>query len=427
MKKRNLLVSILVILLSLSSVLGLVSCTQEEPHSHEWGEWTVETAATCGAEGKEVRVCATDATHKEERAIAATGAHVWSEDWAGNAEGHFNPCTGCNAPKEGKVYPHTSNAPATELKAELCSLCLYEMSPILTDRISMHGKKVLFVGNSYVYYGNVVIEKGRTTLTQAERSNDQGYFYQLCKSNGETVQVTNWTIGSHATHDLLGKCTVSGACYGKNHLSYLTDRYFDYVVISPAGTKVAETKLEADIKNAVEIFRDANPNVKFVLLGNLGAHGHNQTKEDRPGIYNYYKTLEDQGFIIADWGGMVEGIMDGTYTVNGATQTYNQNSFIIAQSASDGYHQNQLSGYITALTLYCALTGDSAVGKTYDFCNNSTLNEKFDFRAYVAKYYKYDGATTNYPDVFASASDMKGIQELIDRYLANKPYRNTQA
>ena len=80
--------------------------------------------------------------------------------------------------------------------------------------------------------------------------------------------------------------------------------------------------------------------------------------------------------------------------------------------------------------LFSALTDTPAVGQPYDFCNNEILrpwksSEKFYcFEKFISTYYTYDGATTNYPDVFASETDMRGVQELIDKYLAEKPYLN---
>lgn len=40
---------------------------------HNWGEWTVTTAATCTEDGEQQRVCANDATHVETETIAALG------------------------------------------------------------------------------------------------------------------------------------------------------------------------------------------------------------------------------------------------------------------------------------------------------------------------------------------------------------------
>ena len=44
---------------------------------HAYGEWTETKAATCGAAGEAVRVCANNADHKETKAIAATGEHSY--------------------------------------------------------------------------------------------------------------------------------------------------------------------------------------------------------------------------------------------------------------------------------------------------------------------------------------------------------------
>lgn len=52
--------------------------TSQKPSSskEKWGDWTVVTPATCGAEGKEERV--SDAGNKEERTIAKLKQHTWT-------------------------------------------------------------------------------------------------------------------------------------------------------------------------------------------------------------------------------------------------------------------------------------------------------------------------------------------------------------
>ena len=77
----------------------------------------------------------------------------------------------------------------------------------------LNGKKVIFIGCSYTYYGYVVHRGGmyqdsqNKHLTQAERTNDQAFFYQLCKANGAEVAVTDWTFGGHDLTDLFdGHC-----------------------------------------------------------------------------------------------------------------------------------------------------------------------------------------------------------------------------
>jgi len=66
-------------LLALSAVLW-VGCggDNDNPsggHTHDWGDWTVTTAATCSAAGVKTRTCKLDASHKETQSIPKlTGA-----------------------------------------------------------------------------------------------------------------------------------------------------------------------------------------------------------------------------------------------------------------------------------------------------------------------------------------------------------------
>ena len=285
------------------------------------------------------------------------------------------------------------------------------------EKVSLDGKRVIIIGNSYVYTGRMVIPKGREYVTQASRTGDIGYFYQLCKSAGSTVSVTNWGFFSHALyHTFDGECTVSGDCKGVDHESYLKDRYFDYVIVSANASATAEKSFLADFEYIMNFFKEANPDVKFVCLGNAGCRGYTSTGGPRPGIYNSYKTLEEKGVIIADWGGLVADIIEGKVEVPGATQTYNEQSFIL----KNGYDSNNLAGYVATLMAYCAITGESAVGKTYDFCDDTSISDRFDF----AEYTDVSGYNTNFNDIFASEADMLGLQMLIDKYLEEKPYRN---
>ena len=290
------------------------------------------------------------------------------------------------------------------------------------EKVSLDGKRVIFIGNSYVYYGRSVLNVSSSVMTQAERENDKGFFYQLCKENGMEVNVTNWTFGGHGLADFFGAPCAhsSSACRGTRHEDELKNRYYDYVFVSPGGGERQASTLPDDFDYLIKFFREANPDVKIVCLANLGCHGYSSFGTDLPAIYNYYPTLADKGVIMADWGGLVYRIMHGIYTVPGGTQTYGKNTFIV----KDGFHPNMLAGYITTLMAYCAVTGESAVGQTYDFCNDMRVHTKFSFANYVKEYYT-ESKTTNFPDVFASEGDMRGIQELVDKYLAEKTYLET--
>ncbi len=292
----------------------------------------------------------------------------------------------------------------------------------INEKVSLDGKRVIFIGNSYVYYGRTVINQSSSVMTQAERENDKGFFYQLCKANGYEVNVTNWTFGGHGLADFFGApCAhATSACKGTRHEDELKNRYYDYVFVSPGGGDRQANTLADDFDYIIKFFTDANPNVKIVCLANLGCHGYSSFGTDLPAIYNYYSTLADKGVIMADWGGLVYRIMHGIYTVPGGSQTYGKNSFIV----KDGFHPNMLAGYITTLMAYCSVTGESAVGQTYDFCNNSNLHVKFNFTNYIKEYYT-EAKPTNFPDIFKSEGDMKGIQELVDKYIAEKTYLET--
>lgn len=281
---------------------------------------------------------------------------------------------------------------------------------------ALDGKKVMFIGNSYVYYGNCVLQHTQLQYQWNLRNNDKGYFYQLCKENNIDVTVRNWCFSGHDLNQTFqGPCTSSYAsCAGVDHESHLEDKYLDYVIISLHASATEEKNLEANIEYVMNFFRTANPNVKFVLLGNHAVHGvTNRTNESGPAIVEYYKTLEEKGFIIADWGEIVKDIVDGTVAVPGATQTYNKNTFV---NTNDGYHENELSGYITALSAFCAITDESAVGQPYGFCSDKSLHKYFDLYERRSERYKND-TDTNFIEVFESPSDMLGLQKLVDRYI----------
>lgn len=284
------------------------------------------------------------------------------------------------------------------------------------DPVTLDGKKIIFIGNSHTYYGKTVLEKTQSVQSQEARSNDQGFFYQLCKANGMEPQVTNWTYGGHSLYHLFEECTANRGCDGVDHKADITDKYFDYVVFQPGTSNITSEEFMRRCNVVMDFFKEANPDVQFVFLMPRQIHVNQYEWMDQ------LKVLDEAGVIIVDWGKMLYDVINGDVTVPGATQTYNKHSFIIQQSESDGFHVNMLAGYLTTLMTFSAITGRSAVGQTYAFCNDSTINTAFNFDAFIARYYTYGGATTNFPEIFASASDMRGLQLLVNQYLADKAY-----
>lgn len=275
----------------------------------------------------------------------------------------------------------------------------------------LDNKKVIILGNSYVFYGKTVLTKSSSAPQQRQRVDDQGYFYQLCKEMGAEVAVTNWTFGGHSVRRLFEE-----NCYYCNldHRTFLVDRYYDYVVVSPGS----EYEFGDTMETIMAFFREANPDVKFVILGNHAPLGYTRY-ENLEYIWDLYAEFEKQGVIIADWGGLFHNIITGQYTVPEATQTYTRNTFLVA---TDNYHPNLLTGYLEAMVLYCAITGESAVGLPYGFWSDIQRNVEFDMNAHVEKY--YTGSATNFFDVFNSPEDMTGLQQLVDQHLQAKTYRD---
>lgn len=293
-------------------------------------------------------------------------------------------------------------------------------TPAAPDHM-LDGKKIIFVGNSYTYYGNAVIPRDVSLRQQSIRMNDSGYFYQICKSRGADVNVTNWTFGNHGLADLFGKCAAGRGCDGVDHKSDLKDNKYDYVFLQErtgkAGAEITSAMVLKNVDDAVAFFRAANPDVKFFFLVQKRVYEQNHE------WLSILKSLPAKGVTVVEWGALVEDVVTGKTKVPGAKQTYNKDSFVINQSKDDGYHPNMLAGYITAQMAYCAITGESAQGQEYSFCTNASMNPNFNADTYIKKYYKYNGATTNLKEIFASPEDMAGLQKLMDQYLAAHRYK----
>jgi len=287
----------------------------------------------------------------------------------------------------------------------------------------LDGKKFIFIGNSYTYYGKCVLEKKTTNQSQSERSHDKGYFYQIAKENGADIEVTNWTYGNHCLEDTFGgSCEANRGCDGHDHTADLTDRYFDYVMFQESSKRVDGFLESAD--KLMNLFRAANPNVKFFCLVPLRLYELESSSEECRQVLKNLKTMENKGVTVVNWGKIAYDVYKGNVEVPGSKLSYNRHSFVISKSASDGHHQNMLAGYITALMTWCAVTGDSAVGQEYRFTGNPTVNPAFDFMKYRSSYYSYGSVTTNFDKALKSKAEVTGFQQLIDKYLSEKEYRN---
>ena len=277
-----------------------------------------------------------------------------------------------------------------------------------TGKEALDGKRVVFFGNSHTYYSRCVADMGQSTTLNG-RVNDQGLFYQLCKANGIEVNVTNYAFGVHQLSDFYSGSCAAGKHDGYDHMADFGDDFdYDYVIIQQ-GTKDPANDLVGDVQKLVEPFKKANPDVKVIF------HVHQLAYTRDYKWLEKVKLLKDEGVTVVDWGGMLHGILQGTQTVPGTEQTFNENSFVISQSEGDGYHPNLLVGYITALMTYCAITGEKAEGQTWQFPNSPVMGENA-IKAYRTSYYTYN-KDTNFDTVLLSETEMLGFQKLIDQYM----------
>ena len=81
---------------------------------------------------------------------------------------------------------------------------------------------------------------------------------------------------------------------------------------------------------------------------------------------------------------------------------------------SDTYHPNPLSGYIASAMAYCAITGKSAETLPYSFVESHL--KQASFSSFISSYYT-SASDTQFPAIFQSSTDMKGLQTLMDQYL----------
>ena len=116
------------------------------------------------------------------------------------------------------------------------------------------------------------------------------------KSNvGDAIR---WVLGEQSSKALRGSSmqdVIFNGTERRKSLSYCeatlvfdnTDRYFDYVIVSP--TRGAD--LETDFSYIMNFFREENPEVKFVSLGSMGIHGINKDNKIYSDMLDYYETF----------------------------------------------------------------------------------------------------------------------------------------
>lgn len=272
---------------------------------------------------------------------------------------------------------------------------------------ALDGKRVLFAGNANLYHGRVVINK--KTLEQASRTDVQGAFYQLCKSNGLDVEVTNWCFANHKISDIFGgkPCTLSGNCKDEIHENYLADENYDYVVLSPAEGE----NIEESIDYIMNFFKEANPDTKFILLGSPMQYGFNKTGKIYEEVISKYESLAKKGVKIADWGKVASDSVK--YGVEGISDYFDNYSYVV----KDGANPNLLAGFTAQIMAYCAITGEKAQDQPHDFYFDAKLVPDIDIPGYVEYFYYNGDKDTISGKIFDSEESMDAFKKFIDQHM----------
>ena len=262
-----------------------------------------------------------------------------------------------------------ANCAAAGTRTHKCTLCGKEETMKYSAVTPLDGKRVMFAGNSMLYYGEVVIN------TNGSPTSKKGIFEKVAESFGDKVAVTNFTYGSAGFFDGRSKASTDGlpanmSNYGIYQLmTTLHPNYYgnpdgkamdsfydqDFVIFQQRGAHVADTY--AQLGKLAKLFP---PKTKFAVMIT-----HYDIAEKANNLAALKKTQAD-GWIILPWGELVSDLWNGK--VSGMGYKYTRRDFVITK---DNQHPNYLTGYIEALMTYCALTGNSAVGADYSFVSRS--------------------------------------------------------
>lgn len=264
------------------------------------------------------------------------------------------------------------------------------------------GKKVVFIGNSFVYFGGVV-----EPVDKCQPNN--GIFKRLCTANGDDTTVYNCTYGGHHLRDFFPDgCKREDDHAGRDLLEGIEFEDIDFVFFSESGDNNPD--FLADSRTLMARF--SNPKTKFAYL----CHSYSHFK-DHTNITHNLAELKKQGVMIVDWGRMVYDIATGATHVPGSELPYNKETFINAVSR-DYHHPNPLAGYVASLMCRAVYTGKSVVGQDSELCRQMLFGGKvYGYDEYAEKYYD-DPSMTNFRQVFDSPKDIRGLQILADRYAA---------
>lgn len=263
-------------------------------------------------------------------------------------------------------------------------------------------KKIIFIGNSFTFFGKCVNVK---TFDEV----DDGYFYKLAQSFGEDVTVTNFTWGGasfwhkgdgFASRMLYEKLKELHPAYYNNPDGLEIEDFYrqDAVVLQQSGDCIAQTYEDAQL--IMSLF---TPETKFGFYITTYDAFHSFTPS-----FEAASKIRDAGGVYIPLGHMIDDIIKDRAKDFSGTLDYDKNSFVVCRE-HDKFHPNTLTGYLTALSTYCAFTQRDMSGAEHSFVK--AMGEEF-----------YTLGESNHEAIIASDKEMSALKALTLKYC--KEYNN---
>ena len=265
----------------------------------------------------------------------------------------------------------------------------------MNKTVSFDKKRVAFIGNSFTFFGKCV----NVNTFDGE---DDGYFYQLVRSLGENVTVTNFTWGGasflhkgdgFAERSLYEKLKELHPAYYNNPQGLPLDDFYrqDAVILQQSGDRIEQTY--DDAKLIMDLFL---PEARFGFYITTYDAFH----EFEPSFEAASK-IRNAGGVYIPLGHLINDIIKGKLSDSLALE-YDKNSFIVCRE-HDKFHPNTLTGYLTALCVYCAFSGNNA--KDVDSSFVEKMGKEF-----------YSLGDTNHGQIISDKNEMRALAFLAYEY-----------
>lgn len=271
---------------------------------------------------------------------------------------------------------------------------------------TFNGKKVAFVGNSMIYYCGAVVYGN-------PKSTDTGLFYQLCKKHGWNTTVYDFTWSGKQIYQRLGldPNDPSLKTFGVEDRAITST--VDYVFFCDATLADNEKYYNSYVELA-KVFN--KPGVKYYYL--VAYYNCNSDPGSIAAVEKIINKFRVQGYDVelVRWGQLAQDLVQGTYKLQGSNYKYTKTTFQVTQNTGNR-HPNPLSGYLCVQTAFTQVTGLSAVGQDYSFCETALYGSDGKKKGYDGFYNTYYvDNSSNFRDIMKDTAEMQRLQAAIDIY-----------